>query len=183
MEILWIIIQCILMILAADFITGIVHFSLDQYGGPDLPIIGKHIYERNARHHDAPRAMVVFSYWKLTWTSWVGGVVLASLAYYFGILNWQIIFMLSYGANANLIHKWSHQTVRENGRLITWLQDKNFFQSRRHHGWHHQSPYDVHYCILTNWLNPVLDKLGFWEGIVSVLLKMGIRPAAQRLAS
>jgi hypothetical protein len=28
---------------------------------------------------------------------------------------------------------------------------------------HHKSPYNFNYCILTNYLNPVLDAFNFWH--------------------
>jgi plasmanylethanolamine desaturase len=162
-------------ILTADFITGLVHFMLDRYGSPDTPIVGKLIYERNARHHQNPREMIKNSYFRLTWTSWALGFILVGLCYFTGILRWEIVFLLAYGANANVIHKWTHQSDKENGAFIKFLQKTKWVQSRKHHGWHHKAPYDVNYCILTDVLNPVLDKTRFWEGLSWGLESIGLK--------
>ncbi len=53
------------------------------------------------------------------------------------------------------------------------LQDAHLLQSAKHHGQHHVGSKDTHYCVVTNLVNPVLDKLRFWrtlEALVSTLL-------------
>jgi plasmanylethanolamine desaturase len=178
MEILLVIIKVIGLVLAADFITGTVHFLLDQYGSPETPIIGKYVIDRNARHHQDPRQIVESSYLKLTWTSWLLGTIIVAASYYLGILNWEIVFTMVYGANANMIHKWTHQTKKENGKFVGFLQKIKLVQSRKHHGWHHKAPFDVNYCILTDWLNPILDKIRFWETTTKILMMVGMKPVS-----
>ena len=180
MEILIVILKIVGLILFADFITGTVHFLLDQYGSPETPIIGKYVIDRNARHHQDPRLIIQNSYFKLTWTSWLlGGIILAT-CYYFDVLSWEISFSMIYGANANIIHKWAHQTQKENGAFVNFLQKIKFVQSRKHHGWHHKAPFDVNYCILTDWLNPILDKIRFWEITSRILMIIGLKPISLR---
>jgi plasmanylethanolamine desaturase len=176
MEILMILLKAIGLILIADFITGTIHFLLDQYGTPDTPIIGKYVIDRNARHHQDPRQIVQNTYLKLTWTSWLLGSIVMATSFYFGVLSWEIIFTMVYGANANIIHKWTHQTQKENGKFVNFLQNIKIVQSRKHHGWHHRAPFDANYCILTDWLNPVLDKIKFWETTSKILLLVGMKP-------
>jgi len=38
-------------------------------------------------------------------------------------------------------------------------------QTARHHACHHTDPKNSHYCTMTNVLNPVLDRMGFWNGM------------------
>jgi ubiquitin-conjugating enzyme E2 variant len=49
-------------------------------------------------------------------------------------------------------------------------------QSAKHHALHHTDPKNSHYCTITNVLNPVLDRLYFWDSLETVLAKtIGIR--------
>lgn len=178
MDILTVILKIILIILGADFLTGVFHFWMDIYGREDMPFVGKHVVEVNIIHHKEPRRMVKNSYFKLTWTSWTLGALLMLLSVFLWGFRWEVAFMLLYGSQANLIHKWTHQTAKENGRIVEFIQKIGLVQSKRHHGWHHKAPFDTNYCILTDWLNPILHRIKFWEFIVWILSKVGIKPIA-----
>jgi ubiquitin-conjugating enzyme E2 variant len=73
------------------------------------------------------------------------------------------------GANANQVHQWSHRSETENGPIIVGLQRLGLLPSPRHHLQHHLDERDSHYCVLTNLLNPVLDRCQFWRGLEQVL--------------
>ena len=164
--------------LLADFVTGIVHFWMDQYGREDMPFVGKHVIEINILHHSKPRNMVKRGYFSLTYTSWILGLMIGLAAYLMGGLGWQVVFIILYAGNANQIHKWAHQSPKETGPIIHFLQKIRLIQSRRHHRMHHHAPYDRNYCILTDWLNPLLHYIRFWEGVVWVFRQWGIPPVA-----
>jgi plasmanylethanolamine desaturase len=66
-------------------------------------------------------------------------------------------------ANANQVHKWAHRAPHENGLFITWLQRAKLIQTQRHHARHHSGKKDSHYCSITNFLNPILEELEFWQ--------------------
>jgi ubiquitin-conjugating enzyme E2 variant len=57
----------------------------------------------------------------------------------------------------------------ENGPVIAALQRIRLLQSPRHHQQHHLGRKDSHYCVLTDALNPVLDRTRFWKGLERVL--------------
>jgi ubiquitin-conjugating enzyme E2 variant len=42
-------------------------------------------------------------------------------------------------------------------------------QSPRHHGRHHSGAKDSYYCVVTNVLNPVLEKVNFWRRLETVV--------------
>jgi plasmanylethanolamine desaturase len=159
-----------------DFLTGLFHFIIDQYLTAHTPIIGRLVVETNNVHHRHPREILKHSYLKLTYMSWLAGVFIILGLKSLGYFSWAFTAVIVYGAHANVIHLWAHRTRRENGPLISFLQDSRLIQSRRHHGWHHRAPFDTHYCILTNFLNPVLSKIRFWEGLMFVLAKGGLHP-------
>jgi hypothetical protein len=38
---------------------------------------------------------------------------------------------------------------------------------------HHKRPYGVRYCTTTNYLNPLLDAIGFWRGLEWLIERLG----------
>jgi ubiquitin-conjugating enzyme E2 variant len=79
------------------------------------------------------------------------------------------------GANANQVHKWSHRTKAENGVLIVAAQHLKLIQSPSHHQRHHVDGKDSHYCVLTDFLNPILDYCRFWRGLEALARAVGLR--------
>lgn len=146
----------------ADFISGLVHWLEDAYARPDMKLVGR-IAEENLRHHAKPREFLKKSWWESSSDLLLIGlmVILASLLTHTFSL-WLLFFVLL-TINANQIHKWSHQGPRENPRIVTWLQKNKILQTAREHAKHHSGEKNTHYCVITNYLNPVLEKIGFWK--------------------
>lgn len=171
------IIKIIALILLADLITGFVHFLLDQYGSPESRFF-KNAIEINLSHHDNPRLMIERSYWELTKDSWKLGFILFPLSVLLFGFHWEILFVLLVGANTNIFHKWSHMKKSERPLIVTWLQKARILQYSRHHGQHHRKPFDTYFCIITNFWNPILEKVYFWEGVIRFFRLLGIKPVA-----
>lgn len=166
--------KILLVILLADFFTGFVHFVLDQYGNPEKKILQNAVLI-NLAHHANPRKMVSRGYWYLTKDSYKIGAVIFLISLIFGF-HWEILLFVLIGANTNIIHKWSHQTSRENPWLVRMLQKLYILQTRKQHGYHHRRPYETHFCILTNLLNPILEIIRFWPFLISVFSFFGLDP-------
>lgn len=160
------------VILAADFAAGLVHWIEDAYIREDTPWIGAWIGRPNTLHHHLPRRMTQNSWWQSNWDQMLVMGLVVAVAAMTGRLTWQVWLFALVGGNANEVHKWSHRTRKENGRLISWLQDLRLLQTPRHHAIHHTNPKDVHYCPVTNVMNPVLDTLHFWSGLEWLLEKI-----------
>ena len=157
--------QAAAVVLAADFAAGVIHWIEDAYIREDTPIIGKWIGRPNTIHHHLPRRMTRNSWWQSNWDQMLAMGVLLAAAALMGRLSWQVWLFALIGGNANEVHKWSHRTRKENGKLISWLQDLRILQTPKHHAIHHTNPKEVHYCPVTNVVNPVLDGLHFWAGL------------------
>lgn len=161
--------QIIAVILAADFTAGLVHWIEDAYIREDTPWIGKTIGRANTEHHHLPRRMTRKTWWHSNRDLLLSMGLMVGISALLGRLSWHIWLFALVGGNANEVHKWAHRTRRENGRLISFLQDIRLLQTPRHHAIHHTNPKEVHYCPITNALNPVLDVLHFWSGLEWVL--------------
>ena len=153
------------VVLAADFVSGLIHWIEDAYIREDTPVIGAWIGRSNTLHHHLPRRMTQNSWWQSNWDLLLAMSALVIGAGMMGCLTWHVTLFAIIAGNANEVHKWSHRTRRENGHLISWLQDLRLLQTPRHHAIHHTNPKEVHYCPITNALNPVLDALRFWSGL------------------
>lgn len=165
MSVLLVIAQVIAVWLVTDFLSGVFHWLEDAYGDPTWPIVGRHVTKPNILHHYAPRAFVTNS-WFLSsrlLLAICALITIATLA--LGVFNWMIALAMVLGVNANQVHKWSHRSRHENGPVVGMLQRLHLIQSPSHHHRHHVQGKDSHYCVLTDFLNPVLDGIGFWRAL------------------
>lgn len=168
----WYIFQVFLLWLAADFITGVIHWWEDTYGNPHWKVIGKHVVEPNLIHHKQPTKMLEGSYWNRINTSVFAAAIIGAIFWLVGLQAWQIFLCLLFCTQGNEIHAMSHRPDKRNGKAVLWLQKSGIFQSKKTHRWHHKAPYDTNFCIMSDFVNPVLNKLQFWKGVEWLILKL-----------
>lgn len=172
-----VVLKIFMLMLLTDLLTGTVHWWEDAYGNPSWKYLGKSVVIPNLEHHQYPRKFLKHGMWPRIRLSFIIAVSLGTIAYLFGVLSWEVGFVLIYASLANEIHAITHKTDKENGKLICWIQKTGLIQTRRMHGHHHTSPYDVNYCVMTNYLNPILNKTRFWLGLEWVIQLFGIKPS------
>lgn len=171
-----VVVKIVFCILLVDFVSDFFHWLEDAYGNEEWPIIGELVTKPNILHHYDPRYFTRYSWlYSARILLGMGGIILA-VAYALGQLNWWVILFVLIGINANEIHKWAHRAPHENGKLITALQRSGLIQSPRHHGVHHRDPKNSHYCVITDYLNPVLERIGLWNGLEAAIYQLlGVR--------
>jgi ubiquitin-conjugating enzyme E2 variant len=178
MDILLKIIACVLI---ADFLSGLFHWIEDTFFDLDTPMLGKWVVRHNIVHHHEPRAFVRKSWYRSARSTLFLSAVGLALAAAAGAFNWMTVLVALLCANANEIHKWSHRTRSENGRFIVLLQRARILQTPGHHAAHHRDGKDTHYCVLTNFVNPLLDAIDFWRGLEWLLCDVvGLRKRPDR---
>ena len=155
----------ILVVLAVDFGSGLLHWLEDSNGNPHWPVTGKWITAPNILHHDASGAFTENSWLRSAAVLLVIGAVVIAGAWLIGALTWQVLLLVAIGVNANEIHKWNHLPRKGRSKLVIALQEVRLLQTAKHHGKHHVGSKDTHYCVVTNLLNPVLDAVQFWHGL------------------
>ncbi|MDZ4307558.1 fatty acid desaturase CarF family protein [Allopontixanthobacter sp.] len=156
--------QLLLGWLLADFLSGVLHWVEDRFGPgrEHWPLIGRLIFAPNLLHHVDPTAFTRAGFLDRNWTTWAVVAPLAcALLWLFGSHPW-IWAAAAGGAAANEVHAWAHRRTLAPG-WATVLQRAGFIQSPAHHAVHHVPPYLRSYCILTDWLNPLLDRTRFWR--------------------
>lgn len=164
--------ELIAVVLFADFLAGVIHWAEDAYFTEETPVIGPLFIRPNIVHHHFPRFFTRLSWWQSSWDLVLVGGALLLVAWPLGWMCWQLVLFVALSINANEVHKWSHRTRAENGRVISTLQDWHILQTPRHHSLHHSDPKNTYYCPITNLVNPLLEHVNFWgrlEGIIERL--------------
>jgi len=156
----------------ADFLAGFVHWLEDAYFSEDTPVIGPMVIRPNIIHHHLPRYMTKLSWWESSRELVALGAITLAGAWMLNALTWQVWFFVALSVNANQVHKWSHQTRAENGPIIARLQDWKILQTPHHHGLHHKDPKNTYYCPITNFVNPLLERISFWNRLENIIERL-----------
>lgn len=163
-------------VLVADFAVGVFHWIEDAYLREDCPVLGDLIARPNVLHHYRPRHFLRKSWMASCWDLWVLSGLVVAIAWGLDRLTPAVWLFAILAGNANQIHKWAHRSRRENGPWINLLHDLRILQGPKHHAIHHTDPKSTHYCVITEFLNPVLERMRFWTRLECGLRKaFGIR--------
>lgn len=153
--------QALLGWLFADLIGGIAHFIEDRQLLPAF--LDRHIGLPNRLHHLDPQGVTRdANVLRRNWTTIAAALPVIAVCY---LLAGASVF-LGFAAVGGLLsyeaHRWAH-APRLAPRWVAVLQEIGALQSPKQHALHHRPPHGRGFCILTDWLNPVLDALGFWR--------------------
>jgi hypothetical protein len=168
---LWLVpILLVLAYLAADFLSGFVHFLADNFGSYDTPILGPNFIEPFREHHVDPKGITGHDFVDangnnslatLPFMLFVWIVVPLETWYYGYLFGTFFLFLCLAAFLTNQFHKWAH--MDESPAFVGWLQARGVILSQQHHDIHHESPYDTYYCITAGFWNPLLDRIRFYE--------------------
>ena len=152
----------------ADLGSGVLHWSVDNYGNGRTPVMGN-IIAAFQGHHSAP--------WTITERDFCNNVY--KLCVPFGIPSMAVISTLAGSQHPGVtlfftvfcameimsqeFHKWSHMTKSEVPEYVNWIQDIGLSINRKDHALHHKAPYDGRYCIVSGLCNDYLDQSGFFR--------------------
>ena len=170
----------------ADFGSGVLHWSVDNYGNGRTPIMGS-IIAAFQGHHSAP--------WTITQRGFFNNV--SKLCIPFGLITMSVLsavtgpsatFFLSLFCGWEILsqefHKWSHTTKSQVPDYVNKLQSLGLTIGRPTHAQHHFAPYKGNYCIVSGFCNPWLDNSGFFRRLEHVVYRMnGIEANAWKLDS
>jgi hypothetical protein len=159
-------------LLAADFISGFVHFLGDTYGTETTAVLGPNFIKPFRDHHTDPTGICRHDFVEINGNNCIVCLP-AGLAAYFGFAadsnHYSALALLFIGSMlvwvfmTNQFHKWAHEP--NPSRFIVLLQSLKLALPADHHDVHHRAPYDRYYCITVGWLNPLLYHLRFFEAV------------------
>jgi hypothetical protein len=189
MQLLTIPLQILIAWLMADFITGVFHWFEDRYLDETTSLeFFQGVAQENKQHHQYPTALCMVSWWENMRSAaifaWPVGIVLALCGAPLWV--WMGFYFTGFG---NLIHRFSHEPQRKLSAFVRFMQRTGLFISAEHHFTHHYNDQGKRvdpkwnatraYCPMTNWVNPVLDSVGFWWAAEWFLAKVfRIKPLA-----
>ena len=174
--------DAIAVLALADFVSGLVHWVEDTFWIEKTPVIGRWVVAPNVLHHHSPSAFVEKGWLESSWDLMLLGLAILAVAWATHSLTWQVWLFAIVGTNANQIHKWAHLPARRLPWAVRALQRVGVLQSAAHHGAHHRGAKNKAYCVVTPWVNPVLDRLGFWRALERLIVRRGAAPRRMDLA-
>ncbi len=159
--------------LAADFVSGVVHFLADNFGKPETPVLGRLFIFPFREHHIDPLAITRHNFLETNGASCLVSLPLVGLALWAtdaeqnALLRfWLFCFLLAVLAT-NQIHKWAH--MAHPPLIARILQRARIILPPHEHAIHHSGLHDSYYCITTGWLNYLLTRLRVFPFVVRVL--------------
>jgi ubiquitin-conjugating enzyme E2 variant len=145
--------------LAADLVSGFVHWTADTWGRQSMPLVGRRFLKPFRVHHVNPADFL-----RRDFVDCNGDVAL--LVCPILISAWWMepglasLFVAALGAAAlptNQVHQWAH--MPRPPRAVRWLQRRGLILSREAHARHHTRPHTSPYCITNGWCNGALARL------------------------
>jgi plasmanylethanolamine desaturase len=157
-------IAAILGYLAADLLSGLVHWIFDTWGDESTPVLGPAFIAPFREHHRDPASITRHDFIETNGNTAIPIVPVLTAACLIpldtgtGVFASTFVMCTSLGVLAtNQIHKWAH--TEEVVRVVRLLQRSHLILPVTHHRRHHAPPYASHYCITTGWMNPLLTAL------------------------
>src|SRR5688500_18829233 len=131
----------ILGYIAADFISGFVHWSFDTWGSASTPVIGRGFIRPFREHHTDPMSITRHDFVATNGNTCLASLPLLAAACAIPLtsrartLTAAFLLALTLGLLAtNQIHKWAH--AEDPGRLVRLLQRCRLILTPEHHRVH-----------------------------------------------
>ena len=162
--------------IAADFVSGLVHWAGDTWGTPEWPVLGPAFIRTFREHHVDPLSITRHDFIEVNGSNCLVSIPVLMAAYYLqlnsigSIKIMSVSFLLSlclWVFLTNQTHKWAHQGV--NSRIVKILQNSGLLLSPEMHQIHHVAPYITHYCITSGVLNRPLAAIGFYRNFEKLI--------------
>ncbi|MFO0584644.1 MAG: fatty acid desaturase CarF family protein [Anaeromyxobacter sp.] len=173
----WLAVRMLGALVLVDLVSGLVHWAEDTFWTEDTPVLGRWIVRPNVLHHQDGAAFVSKGWWASSWDLALAGAVIVGVAWWAGALTAPVWLFAVVGANANQLHKWTHVPASRVPGPVRWLMRARVLQDARHHGAHHRGEKNTAYCVVTPWVNPVLDRMGFWRALERAVVRRAPRRA------
>lgn len=164
-------------LVAADFTSGIVHWTADTWFRDDCPIIGHRLLVPFRVHHINPDDFL-----RRRFVDTNGEVAFLAIPVLLGLgtapldRQWGealAVFGLAFcgvGSMTNQIHQWAH--MPNPPRAVRLLQSARLLLRQAEHTRHHARPYDRRYCITTGWCNGPLDAVDFFRRMETMITRL-----------
>ena len=176
----------LLGVLAADGLTGLIHWTCDTWGDAETRWLGPGLIHSFREHHRDERAMLEHDWIEVNREPALAvgaALLLLLLPSARSLLDSQVIVqgfvcgLAVFGGTANQLHLWAHS--HRPPRWVRLAQRSGVILSPERHARHHDGGHISAYCISSGWLNPALDRSGFWRALEGGISRLtGAKPRA-----
>jgi hypothetical protein len=155
--------------LLADFLAGSVHWIADRFFDPATPLLGPMWIAPFREHHEDALGITRHDFFEVSGNNALLATplvaFLATRPTPAGSLS-QFLFVLGASLTlalfvTNQFHSWSHSPSPP--RFVRHLHSWGLILTPRRHARHHCDDYDRAYCVTSGWLNPLLDRVRFFQ--------------------
>jgi len=185
----WALSAALLGYLAADLISGLVHWGADTWCSVDLPVLGRTFLRPFREHHLDPTAITRHDFVETNGNSCLFSFPLLVLAVFLAPQSpedqnpfWSTFLgaLVFWVMCTNQFHKWAHTAFPR--APVAWLQRWHLVLPPAHHATHHAYPFTRSYCITTGWMNGPLNALGVFPTLERAITALtGALPRADDL--
>jgi hypothetical protein len=174
----WLLLSAVLLgYLAADFVSGFVHWLGDTWGSTEMPILGKAFIRPFREHHVDEKAITRHDFIETNGNNCAISipVAIASVAMPHSSPSWVFLSaflgsMIFWVMATNQFHKWSH--MDQPSPVISFLQRVHLILPPAHHRIHHTAPFNKYYCITVGWLNKPLAMIAFFPTLERIVTRV-----------
>jgi hypothetical protein len=164
----WLLLSAVLLgYLAADFVSGFVHWMADTWGSTEMPVIGKALIRPFREHHVDEKAITRHDFIETNGNNCAISIPVAVMCVAMPHTSPMWVFLASFLGSmifwvmaTNQFHKWSH--LDDPPAAIAFFQRVHLILPPAHHHIHHTAPYHKYYCITVGWLNKPLTMIAFF---------------------
>jgi len=157
---------------AADLLSGLVHWSFDTWGSVHTPVLGERFIRPFREHHWDPAAMTRHDFVETSGSSCLAALpavmatALLPLVSPAAIFVQAVLLFTALGVLlTNQCHRWAHLPAERVPRLVRVAQRLRLILRPEEHLKHHARPFDSHYCTASGWLNAPLQAIAFFRGL------------------
>jgi len=160
---------------AADAVSGIFHWSVDNYGTDNHPVFGS-VIDAFQGHHKWPYIIASRDPCNNLSSVSKAGTLLCVLLWLAPLPPSAALFACStvtFSSLSQQFHAWSHTKPSSLPPAVKALQSSNILIGCGEHGVHHKSPHAIRYSIVSGWTNPVFDQLGIFRRLERLIVWLG----------
>lgn len=161
--------------LLADFLAGTVHWIADHFFEPETPLLGPMLIAPFRAHHEDALEMTRHDFFEVSGNNALVTLPLVVLlatrlpaadgvGQFFSVLGGSLTLALFV---TNQFHSWAHSPSPP--PLVRLLHSTGLILTPARHGHHHRNEHDRAYCVTSGWMNPLLDRIRFFERLERVI--------------
>jgi ubiquitin-conjugating enzyme E2 variant len=141
-----------------DILSGLLHVVLDNERSLEVPVI-QDLARGFQTHHRNPSSIFTMTWYEHLYTMDLPLSILFVFIVLCGTPT-HFVYFLSIALMLHVMqmsHRWAHLPSVRVPRTVKALQNVGLLLDANTHRLHHRGKYDINFCIMNGWLNPLLN--------------------------